>query len=263
MIINKAFVISALLLVSTSCVNKPIVVNQSFEPEQQELFAQCSELKGIGDFIIGRTTYKQALRSKIYGDSYVFDDFYNGYWGIAHGVGYVPNGHDKSYWIEKHAPSIKQIGTQIGGVKIGQIQLTDFDLAFYNNKLAAIYFKDEKGLLHEHYIKKYGDGRGAYYSYHLDNEPCKNRHNLFSTTTIKENRVWENNEIELTYFYDYHFEMGPKVNDKKMINTYVDDSWYLMTSKTLYPKFLEELDKQIAAYDTHKQGEDQECLNLF
>ncbi len=262
---EKAHFVGILLLFTISCTNanQPVITNQVFSPEHAELYSQCSELKGVGDFVIGQTTYTQVLRSIIYSGSYVFDNFYNGYWGIARGVGYIPNGHDKSDWIEKHAPIIKQIGTPIGGVKIGQIQLTEFDLAFYNNKLAAIYFKDEKGLLHEHYIKKYGDGRGSYYSYHLDNEPCKNRDNLFSTTTIKENRVWENDKVELTYNYDYHFEMGPKVNDKKMIDSFVDDSWYLIASKSLYPKFLEELNKQIAAYDKLKQGEDKESLNQF
>ena len=263
---KKNFLYLALLTVIVSCGpkgNKPEITDNIFAPEQSELYSGCSELKGVGDFIIEQTTYTQALRSKIYSGSYIFDNFYNGYWGIARGEGYVPNGHDKSDWIEKHTPIIKQIGTPIGGVKIGQIQLTEFDLAFYNNKLAAIYFKDEKGLLHEHYIKKYGDGRGSYYSYHLDNEPCKNRDKLFSTTTIKENRVWENDKVELTYSYDYHFEMGPKVNDKKMIDSFVDDSWYLLASKSLYPKFLEELNKQKVAYDTHKQGEDTESLNQF
>lgn len=260
---NKAYIVGFALLALLSCANEPVVVNQTFAPEQQELFAQCTELKGVGDFIIGQTTYTQALRSKIYGDSYVFDNFYNGYWGIAHGVGYVPNGHDKSHWIEKHAPIIKQIATPIGGVKIGQIQLTTFDLAFYNNILAAIYFEDEKGQLHEHYIEKYGDGRGTYYSYYQDNEPCNNRDRLFMTETRKENRVWENEKVELTYSYDYHFEMGPNISERQRLNSYVNDSWYLITSKSLYPKFLEELNKQKAAYDKHKQGEEKESLNQF
>ena len=136
-------------------------------------------------------------------------------------------------------------------------------MAFYNNKLVAIYFKDDKGSLHEHYLKKYGDGRGSYYSYHQDNEPCENRDRLFTTTTIKENRIWENEKVELTYSHDYHFEMGPNISESQRINSYYDNSWYLITSKTLYPKFLEELNKQKAAYDKHRQSEDKESLNQF
>ena len=57
--------------------------------------------------------------------------------------------------------------------------------------------------------------------------------------------------------------MGPNIKEKEMIDTYVDDAWYLLTSKALYPKFLEELDKQKAAYDKQKQSEDKESLNQF
>ena len=243
------------LLSITSCTNPPEVINQTFAPEQEDLYTQCSGLKGIGEFVIGETSYKQALNSKYYRDSYVFNNFYNGHWGV--------HSHDLSDWIEKRAPIIKQITTPIDDVKIGQIKLTTFDLAFYNNKLAAIYFKDESGELHEHYIKKYGEGRGTYYSYHQDNEPCNNRDRLIVIDTRKENRVWENEKVELTYSHDYHFEMGPNISEKQRINSYYDNSWYLITSKTLYPKFLEELNKQKAAYDKHRQSEDKESLNQF
>ena len=243
--------------------NQPTIVDQQFSPEQEELYTQCAGLKGIGEFVIGVTTYKQALNSKVYKGSYIFDNFYNGYWGVAHGIGYVQNGSDKSDWIEKHSPTIKQIATPIGGVKIGEIQLDDFDLAFYNNKLAAIYFKDEKGSLHEHYLNKYGEGRGTYYSYHLDNEPCRNRDRLYSKTVIKESRVWENEKVELTYHYDYHFEMGPNISDREQLYSFVDNSWYILTSKTLYPKFLAELKKQGEAYDQHQQAKNKEGLNQF
>ena len=229
------------------------------------MYSQCSGLKGIGEFVIGVTTYNQVIHSEQYRYSYIYNNLYNGYWGVGNDSGRfsVSEGFEASTWIENHSSVLKQIATPIGGVKIGEIQLSVFDLAFYNNRLAAIYFKDEKGTLHEHYLKKYGDGRGTYNSYHLDNEPCKNRDKLFSKTKINEYRVWENQKVELTYKYDYYFEMGPHISHNQMVNSFEDNSWYLIASKSLYPKFLEELEKQKQAYIKDKSSKNQDSLNQF
>ena len=256
------FFILFALIFAISCVNKPIIVNKTFSPEQHELFSQCSGLKGIGDFIVGETTYKQVLRSKLYSGQYIFDGFYNGYWGIANEIGGFGN-HEKANWISKNSPAIRQIATPIGGVTIGQIQLSRFDLAFYNDILAAIYYEDEKSLLHNHYIEKYGDGRGTYYSYHQDNEPCRNRMRLYSNSTEEERRIWENEKVELLFEHNSHFEMGPNISEKQMISSSYNNSWYILSSKALYPRFLEELDRQKKAYDEYKQGKDKESLNQF
>ena len=247
------------LLSCTNAGNQPKIVDETFAPTQEELYQQCAELKGIGDFVIGETTFQQATRSKIYDSFYAFrlnNNFYNGYWGVANEGGK----YEVSTWIEKQGALIKHLPCPSLSIKIGELELTAFDLAFYNNKLAAIYFKTDSEDLHKHYIDKYGNGRGSYYSYHLDNEPCEDRDKLESTSTKKEERVWENENVKLEYHMNYHFEMGPNI---ETLRTFQDDSWYLLSSKSLYPQFLEELKKQKDAYRNKQEEKEKESLNQF
>lgn len=260
---KRGFVLILFLVATLSCDNKgnqPKIVEELYSPTQEELYSQCAELKGIGEFVIGETTFQQAIHSKVYANTYgrffMNNNFYNGYWGV-----YKENGnHEISDWIENKGRSIKQLPCPSLSISIGQIKLDNFDLAFYDNKLAAIFFKTDNGDLHKHYIDKYGNGKGTYYSYHLDNEPCEDREKLESTETIKEDRTWENEQVRLEYHHDYHFEMGPNMD---FVRTYKNDSWYLLSSKSLYPKFLDELKKQIDAFNNQKQDKEKEVLNQF
>lgn len=243
----------------TGLMNKPEIINETFDPKQEELYEQCAELKGIGDLVIGETTYRQAIRSKIYDDSFrslLGNNFYNGYWGVAK----QGAEHDQARWLVNNCSKIKQVPDMLLKTKIGEIELRDLDLAFYNDRLAAIYFRVESGNLHQHYIEKYGNGKGSFYSYHLDNEPCRNRDKLKSTTTTKEERVWENENVKLEYHFNYHFEMGPNIDHTR---NYQDDAWYLLSSKTLYPLFVEELSKQKEDYNKRQSDRNKEALNLF
>ena len=247
------------LLSCTNAGNQPKIVDESFAPTQEDLYRQCAELKGIGDFVINKTTFQQAIRSNIYKNTYSIllrNNFYNGHWGVAN----RGEKYDLSVWIEKNGPKLKHLPCPSISIEIGQMMFDAFDLAFYDNKLAAIFFKTNNESLHEHYIEKYGTGRGSFYSYHLDNEPCKDRDKLQSTTTTKEERIWENEDVTLEYHSDYHFEMGPNIDS---IRTYYDDSWYLLSSKTLYPKFLEELKSLQDKYQIQKSEKEKEALNQF
>lgn len=249
--------IFAIVLSCTAPANKPVIVDEKYEPEQEELYARCESLRGIGELVIGETTFNQAIRSNIYPKGYdlmMRNSFYNGYWGVAKNGGK----YEKGTWIETNSKIIKQFPCPSLDLKMGQIEMRDFDLAFYDNKLVAIYFTTDDMSLHKHYIEKYGEGRGSYYSYKLDNEPCEDRDKLESTTTIKEERLWENKDVKLEYKRDYHFAMAPNVP-----TVYKEDSWYLLTSKSLYPLFLKELEKQQAAFDEHQSKSDENALNQF
>lgn len=247
--------------IALSCANGnhgPQIVDETFAPEQEELYSQCSDLKGIADLIIGQTTFKQASQSRLFAEYYSWqlsNNFYNGHWG--------QHNHDLSDWIEKQSKHIKQLEAYSPKIKIGEIVFDDFDLAFYDNKLAAIYFKVDshnKVNLHQHYLDKYGNGRGSYYSYHKDNEPCRNRDNLVVSDSKREERFWENEKVMLEYHLHYNFEMSPY---KKSIDTYVNSSWYLLQDKTLYPLFLEELNKQKKAFEQNKKDKESESLKQF
>lgn len=255
---KRLFFYCLLVLISASCsglTNKPEIIDESFDPEQEELYAQCAELEGLGDLIIGETTYRQAIRSKIYDDSLrslVENNFYNGHWGVAE--------HNQADWLEKYGTKIKQVPDMLLRPKIGEIELSDFNLAFYNDKLAAIFYRVERGNLHQHYIEKYGNGRGSFYSFHLDNEPCRNRDRLKSTTTTKEERTWENVNVKLEYHFNYHFEMGPDIDPT---HNYQSDGWYLLSSKPLYPLFIEELSRQKEVYEKQQSDRNKKALNQF
>lgn len=257
---KKAFLLFVLAIAFFSCApqgNQPTIVDESFTPEQDELYSQCTELKGVGDFIIGETTFKQALHSQLFADYsslLLHNNFYNGHWGVAKSGGK----YEKGTWIEKKTPSIKQLPCPSTHITIGQLDFDDFDLAFYNDVLVAIFFKTDNEELHNHYIEKYGNGRGSLYSYHLDNEPCEDRDKLESITKTKEERVWENEKVILEYYLDYHFEMSPNIDTR-----YWSDSWYLLSSKSLYPLFLEELEHSMSSFDKQEQNSEQETLNQF
>lgn len=257
---KKYYLYLALFSLIVSCStqgNKPEIIEKTFAPEQSTLYSECAELKGISDFIIGETTFKQAIRSKVYSNSYgllLDNNFYNGYWGMAK----TGEKYEKATWIEKNASSLKHLPCPSTSIKIGQLEFDSFDLAFYNDRLAAIFFKSDDEELHDHYIEKYGDGRGSYYYYHLDNEPCEDRDKLKSHTITKEERTWENEDIKLEYFLDSYFEMSPEIETR-----YKNDSWYLLSSKSLYPLFLEELNRLKSEYDKLEKNQEQETLSQF
>lgn len=249
----------ALSLIICSCTNakQPVIINETYDPQDDSLFLQCSDLKGVGDFIIGRTTFSQVMRSKYYQNAFslqMHNNFYNGYWGVANKGGKM----DKASWLEKKAKSIKQFPNPGISFKMGDLEFDHFDLAFLNDTLVAIYFKTDSEKIHDHYIEKYGNGRGTYYSYHLDNEPCEDRSQLVVTEDKEEERTWENTDVRLEYHLSYHFEMGPDVSS---VDSYYNNSWYLLTSKTRYPVFVDEYEKSITKYDEMQAQSNTDILN--
>lgn len=251
------FLISALIVSSCALNNAPVVIDENYSPSTDSLYAQCADLKGVGDFIIGKTTFSQVLRSPYYkhvSKLMMHNNLYNGYWGCAN----KHEKYEKSSWLEENAKHIKQFPHPELEFKMGELKFDDFDLAFLNDTLVAIYYVSESETIHEHYIDKYGTGVGSYYSYHLDNEPCKDRSKLKVTDTKKEERVWENESVKLQYHLSYHFEMGPDISSSR---TFYDDSWYLLTSKKRYPVFLEELEKMGKQYDDLQKEENENVLN--
>ena len=77
-----------LVLAVISCsvqADKPEIIDESYDPTDEELFAACADLQGVGQFIIGKTTFKNALNDKDYkNSSSSFDrksNLYNGHWG--------------------------------------------------------------------------------------------------------------------------------------------------------------------------------------
>ena len=185
------------------------------------------------------------------------NNLFNGHWGSDF---FHSSDIDKSNWMEKQSKNeIRQIVPQNLGYSIGDIEFDDFDMAFLNDTLVAIYFKPEREFASDilkHFKDKFGTGRGTFYSFHLDNEPCKNRDLLKSETTTKEHLVWENDKIALQYDNDEHFKMGPDIK----IESYNAMS-YLVYSKDRYPVFEEKLKALATAYDNLKADEKSATLS--
>lgn len=54
------------IVIFCSCTNNaPQIVNESYSPDPDSLFIQCKQLSGIGDLIIGKTTFSQAQKKRI------------------------------------------------------------------------------------------------------------------------------------------------------------------------------------------------------
>lgn len=246
------FLLLSMLSCTTSVDQKE--VDEKFEPNQEELYMQCSELKGIDDFIIGKTTFKQALNAPIYAAEIglLRNNFFNGYWG----VGKKGGNHDDARWLEEQA-KIKQLTPMLlGDKKIGHVLFSNFDLAFYNDTLAAIYFITDDNKLKQHYIEKYGEGRGSHYWYYYNNHKDANKFRV--KEIAKEERVWENEWIMLEFHQDYFFENIPTPTAN-----YLNSSWYLMSSKKLYPKFIDELNNQILNYEHEKTENERKDYEKF
>ena len=256
---KRFFLSFTLILIICSCTNvkTPEIIDETFAPQEDSLFIQCSELKGVGEFIIGKTTFSQVMRSKLYKDAIglqMHNNWYNGHWGVAKKSGKI----EKSSWIEKNAKAIKQFPNPGTSFKMGDLEFSHFDLAFLNDTLVAIYYITDSYKIHEHYIEKYGNGRGTYYYYRADNEPCKDRDKLVVTENKKEERIWENENVKLEYHLSYHFEMGPNISSAR---TYYNDSWYLLSSKKRYPVFLEEYNKYSSKYDALQEKNNTDIMN--
>ena len=251
------FIALSLIIYSCANGNRPVIINETYTPQDDSLFLQCSDLKGVGDFIIGKTTFSQVMHSKYYKNALgleMHNNFYNGHWGVANKGGK----YEKSSWIEKNAKVIKQFPNPGVGFKMGDLEFDNFDLAFLNDTLVAIYFKTDSYKIYNHYLEKYGNGRGTLYSYHIDNEPCKDRSKLVVSEDKKEERTWENTDVKLEYHLSYHFEMGPNVSS---VRTYYNESWYLLSSKTHYPVFIEKYEEYCTKYDTMQSESNSDILN--
>ncbi len=268
---NKVLFFVTILFVAISCANSgiksPEVISEEYNPSMDSLFLQCQDLKGVSQYHVGRTTYKQVVRDKDFRKSNEYDiytylsptsNFYNGYWGKSKFVGI--NSTDKSSWIEKQCKGkIKQLGSPLSGYKIGDIEFDDFDMAFLNDTLVAVYFKPKsqfKNDILNHFKEKYGNGIGSYYHYRLDNEPCKNRNNLKVTEEKKEKHSWQNEDVIMEYDYSYSFKMGPNTK----LHHY-ESMEYVVYNKKRYPVFVEMLINYSKQYEEQQASKKTQTIN--
>ena len=235
----------------------PEITDKTFNPPTDSLYLSCADLKGLSQYEVGKTTLKQLKKDKDYLNSNTFEllrddnNLFNGHWGSNY---FHSTDYDKFQWMEKQSKNkIRQVVPQSLGYSIDDIEFDDFDMAFLNDTLVAIYFTPKDKFANEilqHFKDKFGTGKGTYYSYHLDNEPCKDRDLLMSETTTKEHLIWENADVALQYDNEEHFKMGPNIKTE-----FYHFMSYLVYSKDRYPVFEEKLKELATAYDNLKAEE--------
>ena len=230
---------------------------ERFEPTDEELYAACADLKGIGQYVIGKTTYKSILKDKEFREnisSYSRDgNFYNGHWGYdfwkdkLRGSGIYDN-MEESHYIEKRMKGkLRQIPCSYS-YKMGELKFDHFDMAFLNDTLVAIWFyPDDKDVdsVVNHFKEKYGNGRGKEY---------KNSSTYGDTyiNRVDIEHVWENETVAMKYIKDEYFKMtkgNPSYSNFK--------TSMFIYSKSRYPVFEQMLlgciDQQLADIEQSKQ----------
>lgn len=246
--------------------DKPEIVNEVYDPTDEELFAACADLQGIGQFIIGKTTFKQVLNDKDYkASTSEFDrrtNLYNGHWGNDYWKSQgdnISNSYEKAKWIENEAKNkVKQLNGIFTGTKVGDLKFEKFDMAFLNDTLVAIWFYPDKEIeddIIEHYKEKYGDGRGHYKYLH---SRVKIGDDITATENTEENRTWENEKVALEYCNEDYFHMEPG----SKASSYFKHT-LLIYSKNRYPVFIETLKGLAEQYDNIREEGKKKALNVL
>ena len=246
---------------------KPEVIDEEYEPSDEELFKACSDLKGINQFIIGKTTFRQVLSDKDYRAGTTSYDresnFFNGHWGNdfwKSKYDEVATWFKKAEWINKQSKGkIKQLYIPVTGLKVGGLKFERFDMAFLNDTLVAIWFYPENAIEEEvisHYKEKYGDGRG-YYKYYNSSSHVKNDiKSLTVTTTTDEKRTWANETVALDYVNNEYFHVEP---GQGPTGNYTHSM--LIYSKNRFPIFETTLKDLAEKYDSIQQESKKSSLD--
>ena len=258
-----------LVLAVISCsvqADKPEIIDESYDPTDEELFAACADLQGVGQFIIGKTTFKNALNDKDYTNSSSSfarkSNLYNGHWGHDFWETKkddISNSFEKEEWIAKEAQGrIKQLQPQFTGIKIGDLEFDKFDMAFLNDTLVAVFFypddKNETDVI-DHYKEKYGNGRGHYNYYYLR---VQTGNDITATRSTDEKRTWANEKIALDYVNKEYFHMEP---GSKSTGNF--EHSLLIYSKSRYPVFENLLLSLSKQYDENLQKSKSNTLNTL
>ena len=244
--------------------------NEQTDPTDEELYAACAELQGIGQFVIGKTTFKQVLADKDFKKvaTSAYDrnsNMYNGHWGVdfwnKNGDNHVLPGDPKEKWMqEKTAPKLKQLpSTPYLGLTIGELKFSTFDMAFLNDTLVAIFFYPDDKIKDDviaHYKEKYGNGRGKHYSYNLTQSDSNSR--LSVTKVVDETHSWENDRVALVYENHEYFVMRPNTSSSGDFKHTL-----IIYSKKRYPVYEAILTGLSEQYDTIQAENKRNSLNAL
>lgn len=246
--------------------SKPEIIDEVYEPTDEELFAACADLQGIGQFVIGKSTFKQVLNDKdvksVTSEFFRESNLYNGHWGVdfwrSRSEG-VATSLDKGNWIKDNSKGkVKQLTLSGYNKKIADLEFDTFDLAFLNDTLVAIWFYPKMELVSDvigHYKEKYGDGRGHYKYMHTR---YKRGDKYYGMTDTDEARTWENEKVALEYVNKDYFRSEPNIEAKSYFKHTL-----LLYSKSRYPVFEKELKGLAEQFDNLKDQTKKNALDAL
>ena len=183
---NKSILYIISCCVFLSCINDTPKVserNTTFSPTNEELYSQCSELKGLGRFIIGETTYSEISKFLR-----LHSSFTNGRWSTYEEI---------ASFINHKYRKIKQITIQSDAIPTLDFK-HPISLAFYNDTLVAIDINENYHKIEMLLKQKYGDGKG-YIKWTYKIKGKRGINDYYYEQTKDEYRTWENESISLRY----------------------------------------------------------------
>lgn len=233
---HKLFTLIAVVAVFVSCnSSRHDFVNESYSEPEDSLIVRCSSLKGLGPLVIGNTTLSDISPSKL---NYLYKN----------------EGFYSSHWLSSDSELASAIDDvtiidciELAKFKVGEIEVGDVDLAFYDGKLVAIAFSN--GSLLEHYLSKYGNGNGhKYVNNFLYKDYTKDRIHQ------EEEHLWYNNSVQMTYTDSYK-------NERAHVNVY--DEFVISDRTGQYDSFLSTINKVKKEYYDKKKALKTESLDML
>ena len=240
--------------------NKPVIVSETYDTPLDSLYQRCSELTGIGMFDIGMSWSSVVNSKELKLNSWdKKTNWYNGHWGVQD--------FDFEKWLISKHPEIKQfyvnVTTDVLSPKyaLGDIEFQSLELAFLNDKLVAAYYvfdyDTNKIEIYNHYIQKYGEGQGSFYSSKWNNHLSGD--DYACDITVKENRKWMNERVALEFVHDERLLSYPKKENKQGL--YWNNEYYIVYDEEGYKVFENILNEAKEEYKNMKNDEHSSSLN--
>ncbi len=241
--------------------NAPKVVSKTYDTHLDSLYIQCADLKGVGLFEIGMS-WNTVMTSKVLSIDpwYRKPSWFNGHWGVSD--------FEMEKWIIQNHPDIKQFPVEVSygafaqKYTLGDIEFKQLDLAFLNDKLVAVYYEFgydvNKQEIYNHYVQKYGEGIGSYYSSEWNNHSTS-LEDFACDNTIKETRQWKNEKVTLQYTHDERHLSYPKRDNKR--GMLWNNEYYIVYDEKGFETFERVLEQAKDEYKGKKNDEHSESMN--
>ena len=211
--------------------------NEEYSIPQDSMIVKCAELKGLGPLVIDKTRYDDINTSKF---DYAFDSK-----GFSTVLGKWRARSEAACEMLNNDSDCKVF--RLDKFKVGEIEFSTVELAFYNDELVAIAFSN--GSLLSHYISKYGTGDGhKHVNNYIYKDSKKDRYDH------SEEHLWYNNFVQMEYQDKFR-------NERHYIPVFNE---YTISDRTgKYANFLNEIEKVNEECSKAKKQAEQNSLDML